>query len=351
MHNRIKYMFIILISATIFTACSGQEVNQRAFVQLMGIEKNAGNYVVSMQLYTPMSSSGSPDISQTNSSAVSGSGSTVFDAISDAELSVGKSMFLGHTKLIVLGRGINEPAKELSVFLDGTISPACPVVYSNDVFSVISIETTEGLFSADNILKTMELYIQNGKCIYTTMAEIEESIACLNTAAPLPVIKTEGSQIAFNGAVLAKNNSISGKISSDDILGVKILCNEVKGDSTITIPIYVGEKYAAVQLLKSDICKKASEENGKLKITADVCLNIHIVENKYELSREQISEAVCRNIRDSCISAFSTAVWSEECDIFGISKLVRRDCPNMIYDRDTLKNSILNINVTSKYNN
>lgn len=351
MHRKIKCTLILLALVTMLSACSGQEVNQRAFVQLMGIEKNGGNYVVNMQMYTPMSSDGAPDISQTNSSSVSGIGATVYEAISNAELSVGKSMFLGHTKLIILGKGIKEPAKELSAFLDGTISPACPVVYSNDVGSVVATETTEGLFSADNILKTMDAYDRCGKCMYTTIAEIEENISSLNVAAPLSVINSDGNSVGFNGVILARRDSISGRISSDDMTGVKILCNDIKSDAEIIIPVQVGDKTAAVQILKSDITKKAAEENGRLKIMADVCIKIHITENKDNLSREQISEAVCISIRDSCISAFSTAVWSEECDIFGISKLVRRDCPNIVYSQDTLKNSVLIINVTSKYNN
>ena len=350
MHRKMKCVLIMLV-ITMLSACSGREVNQRAFVQLMGIEKSGGNYVVQMQMYTPMSSDGAPDISQTNSSSVSGSGATVCEAISDAELSVEKSMFLGHTKLIILGKGIKEPAKELSAFLDGTISPACPVVYSNDVGAVIAAETTEGLFSADNILKTMDVYARSGKCIYTTIAGVEENLSCLDAAVPLPVINSDGSTIGFNGAILARRDSISGRISSDDMTGVKILCDDIKRDAEIIMPVKVGEKTAAVQILNADITKKAAEENGKLKITADVCVKIHIAENKDNLSRGHISEVVCRSIRDSCISAFSTAVWSEECDIFGVSKLVRRDCPNIAYNQDTLKNSVLIINVTSKYNN
>ncbi|MGN0586658.1 MAG: Ger(x)C family spore germination C-terminal domain-containing protein [Oscillospiraceae bacterium] len=351
-HNiKAAYIFIITSALFIFTACSGQEVNQRAFVQLMGIEKNGDNYVVNMQMYTPMSSSGSPDISQTNSSSVSGSGATVYEAISNAEVTAGKSMFLGHIKLMILGRGIDDPAKELSAFLDGTVSPACPVVYSYDVKSVIDTEISEGLFTADNMLKTMDAYVRSGKCMYTTIAGIEENIACLNAAAPLPLISSEGDSVNFNGAILAHSGGIGGRISADDMFGVKLMCGDVKSGDKILVPVQVGDKSAAAEILKADITKKAAEENGKLKITADVCIKINIAENKDNLSEKQISEAVCRSVRDSCISAFSTAVWSEERDIFGISKLIRRDCPDLKYSEDTLRNSVLFINVKSECEN
>lgn len=353
MQHKIKaaYIFIIAWALLMLTACSGREVNRRAFVQLMGIEKNGDNYVVNMQLYTPMSSDGSPDISQTNSSSVSGSGATVCEAISDAELTVGKSLFTGHIKLIILGRGIDDPAGELSAFLDGAVSPACPVVYSYDVRSVVDTETAEGLFTADNILKTMDAYVRSGKCMYTTIAGIEENIACLNAAAPLPLISSDGDSVKFNGAVLAHSGGIGGKISSDDMFGVKLLRGDIKSGDKILVPVQVGEKSAAAEILKADITKKAAEENGRLKLTADVRIKINIAENKDNLSEKQISEAVCRSVRDNCISAFSTAVWSEERDIFGISKLIRRDCPDLEYSEDTLKNSALFINVKSECEN
>ncbi len=317
----------LLLTFLFLTSCSGEEVNNRAFVQLMGLEKVQGIYNVYIQFFNAQGSSTSPDISKSNSSYASGSGTTIYDALSDAETHTGKSLFLGHIKLIILGNGITSPADDLSVFLDGTISPSCPAVYCSSPESIAQTLTEEGIFSADSILKTMDTYVKNGKCIYTDIASIEESIRCYNAAEPLPIIRSDGEKISFSGAVLAGSNGIYGKIPEDEILGLHFLNTNIKSDDNIVISIHHNEKNASVKIIKSSVKKTASIKDGKLKIDADINIKFRITENSDNLSEKRISELLCRNIQDYCVSAFSSSVWSDGCDLFDIAKLIRCDCP------------------------
>lgn len=117
--------------------------------------------------------------------------------------------------------------------------------------------------------------------------------------------------------------------------------------------VSVGDAYAAVDIIGSDTKKYADISDGRLRVNTCIDLKINITENRYNLSEQQIFQAVCKSIQDNCISAYSTSVWYSNCDVFGIYKLVRRDRPDFIltYNSDRthyLKDSILNITVKAK---
>lgn len=349
MRKILKLAAVIFFSA-IMSSCSGEEVNKRTFVQLMGIEKYGEAYVVSMQLYNSESSDGSHDISKANAASVTGSGTTVYEAISSAETKTGKSLFLGHIKLIILGNGLGDPSDELSAFLDSEISPSCPVVYSSRPQSITDTFLKEGLYSADKLLKNMDSYVKSGKCLYTTIASIEESIRIFGAASPIPIIRSANDEISFSGAAFAGTNGIRIVLSDDDTTGLKLLLDDFRSGDKYTVPVHIGDKTAAAVITKAKTKNKAYVEEGRLHINSDIALKIIIPDNPYSLSEKQISEAVCRSVRDSCTSAFSTSVWDDKSDVFHIQKLIRRDCPEFLdaYKNDReqiLKDSILNINV------
>lgn len=357
MKNKIKNiamtMLICISAAVLLTGCIGTEVNKRVFVQLMGIEKNGGVYEVNLQFYSPQSSNGSPDISQSNSASVSGNGSTLYEAVANAELRSGKELFLGHTKLIIIGTGITEPSDELLPLLQNSISPICPVVYSREPASITDTFMSEGLFSADRLTKIMDSNVRSGNCIYTTFAQLTENTGTLNAAAAIPIIQAENESISFNGAAFAEKGGIQGHLASEDTLGLKLLLDDFKYNDKIPVTVSVGDAYAAVDIIGSDTKKYADISDGRLRVNTCIDLKINITENRYNLSEQQISQAVCKSIQDNCISAYSTSVWYSGCDVFGIYKLVRRDRPDFIltYNSDRthyLKDSILNITVKAK---
>lgn len=351
--KKILKLMAVIFTAAIMSSCSGEEVNQRSFVQLMGIEKYGEAYVVSMQLYNSESSDGSHDISKANAASVTGSGTTIYEAIDNAGTKTGKSLFLGHIKLIILGSGLGDPTDELSAFLDSEISPSCPVVYSSRPQSITDTFLEEGLYSADKLLKNMDSYVKSGKCLYTSIASIEESISIFGASSAVPVICSENDEISFSGAAFAGTDGIRPVLSEDDTTGFKLLLGDFRRGDKYTIPVMIGDKAAAAVITHANTKNKASVEDGRLHINSDITLKITIPENPFELSEKQISEAVCRSVRDSSTSAFSTSVWYEKSDVFHIQKLIRKYCPEFLeaYNNDKeqiLKDCILNINVKAR---
>lgn len=345
-------LFFICAALTLSGCFGGLEVNDRAFVQLMGLERRDEVYMVSLQIYKSESGTPDPDVSKANSVSVNGSGATIHAALSDAELTLGKKLFLGHIKLLIIGGGIENPSDELSLFLDGSVSPSCPVAYSDDPQAVVGILLEDGTFSAEQLLKLMETAASQGRTVYTSVADVASKTGISNSAAALPCIVADGEKIRFEGMTFARKNGTAGYLAEEDVQGVKLLTNAFECGDRITVPITAGEGRATAYITGSKSCLKTEYTEGKLRVYADVCIKVKAEENPFGENPKLIEAAVRESVRDTCISAFSTAVWYNSCDVFDIKKLVRRDCPDFYEeycknDEKYLRESVLTVNIVS----
>lgn len=347
-------MFFMCIALTLSGCFGGLEVNDRAFVQLMGIEHTDEVYIVSLQIYKSESGTPDPDVSKANSVTVNGSGATIQAALSDAEISLGKKLFLGHIKMLIIGSGIENPADELSLFLDGSVSPSCPVAYSDNPQAAAETLLEDGTFSAEQLLKLMETSASQGRTLYTSVADIASKTGIENTAAALPCIVSDGETIHFQGMTFARRNGTAGCLAEEDVQGVKLLTDSFEKGDRITVPIIAGEDLSTAYITDSKACLKTElTDDGKLRVCADVCIKIKTDENPFGSNKKIIEAAVRESVKDTCISAFSTAVWYNSCDIFDIKKLIRRDCPDFYgeyceNEEKYLRESILTVNVVSR---
>lgn len=339
----------------LMTGCfGGLEVNERAFVQLMGIERQNEIYFCTLQIYKSESGSSEADVSKANSVTVSGEGATVSAALADAELKTGRKLFLGHIKALIIGSGIQNPSDELALFTDGNVSPSCPVIFSDDPASAVGTLLEEGTFSAEQFLNIMSAYASQGKTIYASIADIASQTGIMDCGTALPCVLADEKErsVRFDGLVFADRNGTFGHLSEEDVSGVKLLKNAFESGDEITVPISVNGRKASAVITGAKTCLKTEFTDGQLKITADIHIRIRTAENPYGIIDETIEKAVRESVQDSCTSAFSTAVWYNSCDIFGIKKLVRRDCPDLYKEyctdsRRYLSESILTVKVAS----
>lgn len=331
--KRKLYLAAALLTTLLLTGCfGGTEVSERAFVQLMGLERQDGIYTVSLQLYKSESGSPEPDVSKANSVSVSGSGATVQSAVADAEISAGKKIFLGHIKMLIIGGGIENPSDELALFLDGSVSPSCPVAYSDDPAAVTETLLEDGSYSAEQLMTIMSITAAQGKTVYTSAAKLASDTGALDCAAALPIVRAENGTVVFDGLTFARKNGTAGYLSVEDTAGAKLLLNAFESGDKITVPVTADGKKATAFITGAKTCLKAVEYEGRLNVSAEVKLKLSIAENPDGISEPLIEQAVRESVRDSCIGAFSSAVWYNSCDPFGIKKLVRRDCPDF-YER------------------
>lgn len=338
----------------ILSGCfGGVEVNDRAFVQIMGIDKFSDVYSVSLQLYKP-SGNGSPDTESENSVCISGEGKDLNSAISTCEMRSGNKIFLGHLKSIILGSGIASPADELNTLIDlrsnfGTVPLSCPVFYSYAPSEITSLLSKQGLYSAEHLTDLIESNTNFGKTFYAPVCGILRADLHPVGYKAIPDVYINGGDAAFDGAVIKKDGLYDIKLNENELNGYIILSDSFKKGSRLLIGT---DENSSAEILCSKSCITAENKDGKLMINAKISLKLDIPSNCTD--KRKAASDTCTAVRNCCISAYSRSAWENGIDIFDIYSAVRRCCPEMLDSADSadfskmLRESTLSVKVTAK---
>lgn len=341
--NKAFFAVMIAMSVLLCGCLGGEEVSDRAFVQIMGIDKKENVYSVSLQAFSP-SGSGQVNTENENSVCFSGKGSDLTSAISVCEGSAGRKLFLGHIKMIVLGEGIDDPAgelKKLSLINRGVLPLSCPVFYSDDPYKTASFKSKQGLYSAERLTDLIESSANLGDTFYKPVSSILRADLHPSGYAAVPKIYANEDEAVFEGAVVKSTKLNEMSLSQDELKGYIILSDGFKKGGRIII------EPAEITSSKAEI--KAENSDGKLKINAKISLKVYIppyCEDKHKTASE-----VCSAVRSFCGEAYADSAWEKGIDIFDIYSSVRKDCPEMLEGTDfsqLLRESSFFIQVSAK---
>jgi hypothetical protein len=310
------FAVVLLLILTVLPGCStvpAYQVNERAYVQIFGVNKTNGNFNVFIQL-----------IADGETDVISGNGRTVNDAIADAELSEGKKLFLGHMKLFIIGNGLRDISKELEVFLSGDICPACPVAYAENPSEIAELGMGEGGFSADELLKVITVYAEQGKSIITPLTAVAAGTAEGYTAAPVPIIAADGGKLDVGGVTFVTKDGIDGFLAAEDIFGLQCLLGKPQRGGKVTVVSDFAGVTAAADILSTKVKKTVSAEGKTAILDIELTLNIDVTENPFGVPDEKIEEATRRYVSDIVFRAFTASVWETDKDPVAVAKLLRK---------------------------
>ncbi len=356
MKSKIKILAIILSSIFLLSSCAiGKEINDRSFVQIIGLEKNFGKYNLSLQIYESESSNGNPDVSKSNSKVITGTGDTFFKALAEAEKGVGKDLFLPHAKLIVLGKGLENISGDIKIFLGENISPTCPIVFCNNPKDIISTEITSGIFTADAISRILQNQIYNDKIIYSSLSNVAENISVFNSEVALPIIKSFQNEISFSGFKIISDKKFKDSFPDKKILGTKILSDDFSDSNKILFSLNIKSSDVTVEIFPNSK-RTAKLVDGILNFNLDCNISAKIIENHDEISNSKIEKYLTEKLSEEIFGCYNSVAKNNGYDIFEIEKLVRK-YDNKNYNlyksnkTELIKNSVLNINFDCEINN
>lgn len=348
-----KVLIILICLIALLTGCAGaSQINRRAFVQLLGIERDEDIYKATLQLYNNGNLGQNQEDENKTYDIITGTGATVQEAVSDAGLKQGKDLFLGHVKLLVIGKGLSNPADELLVLLKGNnVSPACPVIYSD------SPEEAARRNGSEETLALLDGRAIRGKTTLTRLSSLYADIKAGGASSPIPeVIADDENGLSFGGLALVGKDGIKNGFPSEDILGLRILNGDIGPKDRIYIPAGINEAPVTVMITGCKTQNSIDIENNAPVINSEITVSIRITENPFGADSALISEKISENLKDACISAYSSAIWYNKSDILKIYKMIRKYRPDYadfyLSDSDSaLEGSILNVNVNMKLEN
>lgn len=312
-----------------------------AVVQGVGVDYGEGVYRITLQVFSAEGSGGQTilDPSQQNAKTISCQGKTLTDALSKTALSQGRSFFLGHDRLLVLGAGTRElPLAGLLKALSGSLSLREDVVVlttSGEAEALLNAEINQGVLPALTLEQTVENAAKAGLIPQVRLLDLTRALADNHRSCVIPMLELAGSgekelkTVSLTGAALYAGDGFRGKIEGDALSGLLLFEDRVK-----ELPLTVSDPDFGDVGLKVYRCdtKLVPDFSAGIRFTLQVDASAMVMEAAGSLTQEAVSRAemlLRERLRSCCEKAFSEAVEKNRCDILGLGDVVWRQQPRL----------------------
>lgn len=213
---------VTLLPLLLFTGCiQGVQTSELALVEAVGIDRTEdGQLKLTLQIFAPRGSGSATavDSSKNNSAILTATGDTLSQAVEQANQMQGKTMFLGHNRVIVLGQSlVSESIQPILSFFDrseNTRQNARVLVSAVTAEEIVSTGVQQGILSAESL----EAMIRQGEesdgaleCDYFSLSmQLDDT----GGSALIPVIRPlseEETQSQEEAQSQSQNSSSSGE--------------------------------------------------------------------------------------------------------------------------------------------
>ncbi len=338
-------------SLTLLTACSDiVQVDERAIVQAVGIDKSASGFKLSLQVFNPQGGS-TTEVGGLSVKTIISDGYTISDALKNAELKQGKQIFLGHNNLIILGQSIkNDDLEEvLRYFVKDTMTfPGIDIVMSGgDAYDLVNLELSKGIISAQRMKDILNLSIKNGTARKSQLVTVISDLMSLQRTTTLPIVNaikaspevlpaakkdsdtgkdTNPDLVTATTTALIKNGKVIAELNTTETQGIKWLSNDVSG-MFLTVSIN-GEKIG-IDIQKANVNLRPEIVDKKVVMHADIKVKAKAVDilgqgdgSKLK-SDEAIENEINRLIMSQCESAIEATIKANKADALGIENYLK----------------------------
>lgn len=373
MCKAIKLVTLLLFVPILLTGCfNSEQLNERMLVQAVGIDLVDGVIEITLQVYAPATQGGS-GISATSDNAkiVQAKGETVTQAIQNATLMQGKTVFMGHNRVIVLGNDL--AASGILSTLDYFSSNASSrhninvIIATNTASEILTTKVNQGIVPAETfekmitqaneigLLKSVKLYellstLQNDyesatlpmielvpdeptQTVNASSSESEESSSSSNSNHENQNTLDDISTIKISGTGIIKDGKLQNTLTIHETRGLLFILNEVK-DTTFTVQT---EDYvtSAIQIYSSKSKITPTIENDSLHFHLEITSQAQLGQRELAIGKEsnqssidRLEEATARLIEQECNLAYTKAVIETSADIFEYGNIIWQRNPN-----------------------
>lgn len=326
---------VALLPLLLFTGCiQGVQTSELALVEAVGIDRtDDGRLKLTLQIFAPRGSGSATavDSSKNNSAILTATGDTISQAVEQANLMQGKTMFLGHNRVIVLGQSlVAESIQPILSFFDrseNTRQNARVLVSAVTAEEIVSTGVQQGILSAESL----EAMIRQGEesdgaleCNYFSLSmQLDDTggSALIPVIRPLPEEETqsqsqdssssgeEGVSMAqlnhfqLEGTALIQNYALTTVFSQEVTKGLCFLLNE--SDYPVLVLSHE-ETTLSAQLHQSSSSWSVSGEGAVLSVQAKASIDelLQPGERESENDFTQMEQLAGEEIASLCQSAY-----------------------------------------------
>lgn len=346
-------VFMIIIMLVSLSGCRGSknELNKLAVVIAIGFDLTPDNkYIFTAQILNPQkepsSAMGMPGKRGQQASSdvivLSSMGSTPEDAISHMSTELGKTLFFGHSKCIVIGKTLAE--SDLTLFTDSTLRsyesrPDNPLFVTqgnaSDIIKAVPMGEKIPANAIENLINQQSSY---GYASIVSRLDFANAFSNKSSAPITGLINLQknstGSIFDMSGTAVFKSGKLIGVLNMNETRGLQWIKGNVQEGS---ITSYIKDKgIVTFDILNSKSVVKPLMIDGKLNMQISISVESNIVEMsapldpiKYPETMDMLGRVQDEAIEKEIRVALNTAQKKYNADIFDFNGIIHRDNPGL----------------------
>ena len=357
--RRLCVICVLFLGIFMLSGCaSSNEIDNRAIVQVVGLDLEDGVFTASLEYFTPMGSGDQPiNLSENNSEIVIGHGLTISEAIENAALPKGKTPFYAQSSVIIIGRELAENSMDVVAdYINHDIDLRVDTeIYVADekASDLVNKEVDRGVLPGEAIERLHEIYYNNGLMLRTEYYEFANYYYSDFQAVGLPLVaavQIETNQadlsgepqtgnspkfrIGYIGTEIIKDKKACGSLDFIQTRGVLWLTDQISTTSIDTVT--QSGTPVSLDVVSSETIVRPVYNEGK--VTFEIEINNLLNIREYQTmdlnatnadEYKELYDLVTEVIRKECESAWNQAVNEYGADVFGYGYRLRSAYPEL----------------------
>ena len=317
-------------------------LQERAIVQGVGVDWTGTEFEVTMQVFSPEGAGGQTlvDSSNENAQMLTCRSASIAEAVENSAKNQGKEFYLGHNRIVVLGReAVEQPLEGLLPYFAKSLDsrPDVAILLTRGkAKDILSAGITQAILPAMSIENTVRNAERSGLGEEILLIDVLEALAEPYRDAVIPMIETTGDEelgaVEITGLGVISPEGYAGEVTGGEMRGLLTLRDTIRG-AVYTLRTEDCE-WAAVQLYQNRTRLSPEIRDGQPAFLAEISGKWTLVEKKMrdgavfsEESILQLEEALAEQLRAECEAAFDRTVREYRCDVFLLGDLLWKEQP------------------------
>lgn len=307
------------------------ELSERALVQAIGVDVEDGEYMVTIQYFSPENGGGQAmlDISKPNNYVLSSKGSTLMEALANAEQRQGKDIFYVHNKLLVIGKeAALQGVTYLTEYFSGNDDIKANVfvcIADSKASEVVGAQIEQGILPAASLKKLLENAQENGQTSSCELISVTRALIEQNGDTVIPSVQIQNEEdkelITLNGLAFISDYHLNEIKAQEECTGY-LFCNGSVARKAIVCKLDEN-RTVTLSTVHSNTTRTFSKDHKQLTLDISVLSDVAEVlsEQPAPLSEQdlnQLEQIQSEQIRQEVISFYENEIRNSGSDYLGL---------------------------------
>lgn len=323
-----KATLICLLGLSLFlSGCMGKtNLNERAVVSAVGVDFKDGEYEIALEIFDGKGQDEGQ--SAEKAKVITARGRSVSEAVENAGISLGRSVFLGQNRVVLIGKGLAERGVSgvLTYFDEGGVTLKSSPVAVTDGTAVGLLNKAQAVgVTSEKLLEILENCEKNGIAPNVLIYEFERDSYFPFDSAVMPIVSLQGGderdEVTVSGSAVFKGQKMVCDLSREETRGYLWISGKIR-KTAIQLPL--GEESTALGIERARVKISPEFSGGSQRFRVE----IRAEATKKAPNRADLQRLCEAEIEKECRAATERALFQNGADIFGLSRKIWRKTPD-----------------------